>query len=121
MLRELGYEVTCAKDAAQGINLYKQAKVLNQLFAAVLVDLTMPGEMGGKETIKHLLAIDPKVKAIVSSGYPIEVVMSDYKKYGFSGAISKPYRIEELDKMLNRIISEKEPNNTFCCSSRVLL
>jgi len=107
MLRQLGYESAFARDAAEAIELYKQAKTSNQPFAAVIMDLTVPGGMGGKEAVKQLLAIDPKVKVIASSGYSIDPVMSDYKKYGFSGAIAKPYRIEDLEKLLNKIITEE--------------
>ncbi len=69
----------------------------------VIMDLTIPGGMGGKETIKRLLEIDPEVKAIVSSGYSNDPIMSNPKKYGFVSVIIKPYRIDDLSKALSDI------------------
>ena len=70
------------------------------------MDLTTPGGMGGKEAIRELLKIDPEVKAIVSSGYSNDPIMSDCKKYGFVGVVAKPYKISELGKTLKEIILE---------------
>ena len=66
--------------------------------------MTIPGGMGGKETIKKLIAVDPQVKAIVASGYTHDPVMSEYKQYGFSGAVPKPFTIEELGNLLQSIL-----------------
>ncbi len=74
-------------------------------FDAVILDLTIPGGMGGKEAIKELLQIDPKIKAIVSSGYYNDPVMSNYKEYGFSGIVAKPYKIDELSETLKKVMS----------------
>jgi DNA-binding NarL/FixJ family response regulator len=68
------------------------------------MDLTIRGGMGGKEAIKKLLEIDPNVKALVSSGYSTDPVMSDYKKYGFCGVVTKPFNIKELSETLHEII-----------------
>ena len=62
--------------------------------------------MGGKETMKELLKIDPHVKVIVSSGYSSDPIMSDYKQYGFRDVIAKPYKIEELEEVIERVIAE---------------
>jgi CheY-like chemotaxis protein len=70
------------------------------------MDLTVPGGMGGREAIKRLLEIDPEIKAIVSSGYSNDPVISEYKKYGFSGVVAKPFKIQELVDVLNRIMQE---------------
>jgi two-component system cell cycle sensor histidine kinase/response regulator CckA len=64
------------------------------------MDLTILGGMGGKEAIKELLKIDPAAKAVVSSGYADDLIMSEYKQFGFSGVIAKPYTIEQLSKAL---------------------
>ena len=78
---------------------------LNQPFDAVIMDLTIPGGMGGKEAIKRLLEIDPEVKAIVSSGYSNDPIMADFKKYGFCGVVAKPYTLEELGEALSVLIN----------------
>jgi len=105
MLEHLGYIVELSKDGLEAIQLYKQAKFSETPFDAVIMDLTIPGGMGGKETIKHLLKIDPCIKAIVSSGYYSGGVIGDYKSHGFKGVINKPYTIEELSTSLNNILS----------------
>jgi PAS domain S-box-containing protein len=105
MLKEMNYEVETAKNGAEVLELYTTALQTGQPFDLVIMDLTVPGEMGGREAISHLLKIDPSVKAIVSSGYSNDPVMSDCKKYGFSGMVSKPYKIEELCQEINRVLS----------------
>ncbi len=104
MLKSIGYEVEFAVDGEESIDLYKKAKESGQPFDAVIMDLTIPGGMGGKEAIKRLTIIDPEVKAIVSSGYSNDPIMADYKGYGFSGVIVKPYKIKELSEELNKVI-----------------
>ncbi|MBI2471893.1 MAG: response regulator [Planctomycetes bacterium] len=106
MLTKLGYEVDFARNGDEAIGLYKKSKDSGYPFDAVIIDLTIPGGMGGKETIQKLLEIDPDVKAIVSSGYSDDAIMSDYRKYSFSGVIAKPYRIEELSKTVHMVLSE---------------
>jgi DNA-binding NarL/FixJ family response regulator len=73
-------------------------------FDVVILDLTVPGGMGGRETIQRLIEIDPGVKAIVSSGYANDPIMADYLSYGFSGVASKPYTIKEISEILNKMI-----------------
>nr|HQU28424.1 response regulator [Nitrospirales bacterium] len=69
----------------------------------VLLDLTIPGAMGGKEAIQHLRSLDPQVKAIVTSGYSDDPIMSDYQRYGFHSILVKPYRIMDLAKLLESV------------------
>lgn len=105
MLGHLGYKVELSKDGVEAIELYKRAMLSGEPFDAVIMDLTIPGGMGGEETIKHLLQIDPKIKAIVSSGYSAGGVISNFACYGFKGAINKPYTLEELSSELSRVLS----------------
>jgi PAS domain S-box-containing protein len=108
MLARLGYEVEFARDGGEAIEMFVQAHGLGQAFAAVILDLTVPGAMGGKETMARLLEIDPQVKAIVSSGYSDDPIMADFQKYGFSGVIAKPYKISELGKILQKVAMGKQ-------------
>lgn len=98
-----GYTADYAGDGAEGLKLYESAMKNGMKYNAVIMDLTIPGGMGGKETIKHLREMDPDVAAIVASGYSNDPVMSNYREYGFSEAISKPYRIEDMIDKLQKI------------------
>ncbi|MBI4689648.1 MAG: PAS domain S-box protein, partial [Nitrospirae bacterium] len=108
MLGQCGYEADYAGDGTGAIELYKNAKESGKPFDAVILDLIIPAGVGGKEAIKRLLEIDPDVKAIVSSGYSDDPVMSDFKKYGFRDALAKPYEIAELRRALHGIIVGKD-------------
>jgi len=106
MLESLGYEVESTSDGAEAIDLYKKAKESGNPFDVVIMDLTVPGGIGGKEAIKRLLEIDPGVRAIVSSGYSNDPVMSDFKRYGFKGVVAKPYNLKNLAEEVHKIIAE---------------
>lgn len=103
-LTSIGYEVYFASEGSEAIDLYERAKEAGKAFDAVILDLTVPGGMGGKETIEKLLEIDPEVKAIVSSGYSNDPIMAEHRQYGFSGVIVKPFNIRELSKLLDEIL-----------------
>lgn len=105
MLSSLGYDVTTSLDGAEAIELYKEAGESGNPFDGVIADLTIPGGMGGKETIQKLIEIDPEVKAIVSSGYSNDPIMTDFKKHGFKDIIPKPYKTRELSEVLHRVIT----------------
>ena len=106
MLDFIGYEVTLSRDGKEAVSLYTQALKSNRPFAAVLMDLTIPGGMGGGETMRILREMHPEVKGIVSSGYSNDPILSDYESFGFQGIITKPYKLEELRKVLERVIAE---------------
>jgi nitrogen-specific signal transduction histidine kinase/ActR/RegA family two-component response regulator len=108
MLMSLGYEVEFAGEGHEAIDLYKQAKDSEKPFDAVILDLTVPGGMGGQEAIRRLRKIDPGVKAIVSSGYSGDPIMSEYRGYGFSGVMAKPYEIKKLGEILYNVLTGEE-------------
>jgi len=105
MLQALGYDVDYATNGSEAIAMYRHARETNKPFQAVIMDLTIPGGMGGKDAIEQLLSLDPDVKAIVSSGYSNDPIMADYKTYGFKGVIIKPYSIDAFSKMLRDVIT----------------
>ncbi len=104
MLSNIGYRVTIAKDGSEAIELYSKAGDLERPFDAVIMDLTVPGGMGGREAIQKLLKIDPEAKVIVSGSYSNDPIMSNFREYGFSGVIAKPYRVKELSKVLHEVV-----------------
>jgi CheY-like chemotaxis protein len=109
MLEKLGYEPGFAKDGAEAIKIYKDAKEAKKPFDVVILDLTVPGEMGGKEAILKLHEIDPEVKAVVSSGYSDDPVLANFQDYGFKGMMSKPFESRSLSKVLHDVLKgEKE-------------
>ena len=109
-LSHLGYEVAAAETALEGVDLYRRHLETGERFDAVILDLTLPGGMGGKEALKKLLEIDPTVNAIVSSGYATDATMSRYQDFGFRGVIAKPYEAAELGKTVHDVISSSHVN-----------
>jgi len=104
VIGQLHYEAAFAEDGVEAVELYKKAKSSEHPFDAVILDLTVPGGMGGVETLQKLLEIDPQVKSIVSSGYSNDPVMSNFEQYGFNAILAKPYTIQELAKVLQEVI-----------------
>jgi len=96
MLRRLGFDVAVASDGAAAIDAYVAARSTGNPFALVVLDLTVPDGMGGKETVAELLRIDPNVRAIVSSGYSNDPVMAHYREHGFQARVPKPYEFDQL-------------------------
>ncbi|MBI3605281.1 MAG: PAS domain S-box protein [Nitrospirae bacterium] len=106
MLEHLGYEPDCAKGGTMALKKYKEARDSGRPYDVLITDLTVPGDMGGIELLQRLKEIDPRIKVIVSSGYSNESIIANFKSHGFSGAIMKPYSINDLSETLHRIISD---------------
>jgi len=105
MLYNLGFEVLAVQEGQAAIDVYKAALESDEPFAAVIMDLTVPGGMGGEKAIAKLLEIDPDVKAIVSTGYSNNPVVANYANHGFKGFISKPFSLSELSGSLFKVLS----------------
>lgn len=109
VLSFLEYEVMFARDGAAAFDLYKHEKEAGAPFDLVILDLSVPEGLGGKDTISLLKSYDPAVKAIVSSGYSHDPVVENYLQYGFSGRLSKPYKINNLKAILEQLM--KKPSS----------
>ncbi len=107
LLINLGYNIETCRDGMQAVDLYKKALQEEYPYDAVVMDLNIPDGMGGKKAMEELLRIDPQAKGIISSGFLNDSVMSDCLKFGFSAIIEKPYKIEELEKILIQIMGDK--------------
>jgi len=105
MLAHLGHEVMTAGDGAEAVALYEKNRNTSTPIDLILMDLTVPGGMGGKEAVKGILAMDPQAKVVVSSGYSNDPVMANHREFGFCGAIVKPYQMAELVETLNSVLS----------------
>lgn len=108
-LAPMGMEVVPALDAETAIELFKQSLVEGRRFDLLITDLTLPGGTGGKEVVQTLSEMDPDLKAIVSSGYKNDPVMSRCNEFGFCAAISKPYELEELAKVVQEAMQSAGP------------
>lgn len=104
MLSRMGHEVLLAQDGAGALELYREHSESGKSIDLVIMDLTIPGGMGGKDAVKEILAFDPSAKVIVSSGYSNDPAMANYQEYGFAAAVVKPYRLHDLTKVINRVL-----------------
>jgi PAS domain S-box-containing protein len=104
MLEHLGCEARGARDGSEAIGMYKDAAMEGTPFDLVVMDLTVPGKMGGKEACARLLGMYPDAKVIVCSGYSSDPVMSDHAAYGFLGMLGKPFHMEELKRVLEQVL-----------------
>ncbi len=107
ILKNLGYLGEFTSNGAEAIELYKEARKSDKPFDLVILDLTVPGGMGGEKTLEKLIEIDPGVKVMVSSGYSENPVMTDFKKYHFKGALVKPYTLNEMEEAITLILEGK--------------
>lgn len=103
----LGYEVVAVSDGGEAAECYRQARESGRPFDLVILDLTVPGGVGGIETLGLLRRLDPDVRAIVSSGYSSDPIMAEYSKYGFRGVVVKPYTVGEMGRMLREALADR--------------
>jgi PAS domain S-box-containing protein len=105
MLSHLGYQADLARDGEDAIRLYRAALAAGTPYHAAILDLTVPGGMGGRETVRRLREIDPGVRAVVSSGYSSDPILAEYEAYGFSETIPKPFSMVNLSRVLRKILA----------------
>ena len=106
MLQTIGHEVVCTENGEEAIEKLREATGCGRknIFDAAILDLTVKGGMGGEQVAAKLAEIDPDIKIIVSSGYSDSSIVSNYRAYGFSASLSKPYTIEVLKETLNSLL-----------------
>jgi signal transduction histidine kinase/CheY-like chemotaxis protein len=108
MLKRAGHTVEFARDGKEAISLYQKRLDKGRPFNIVIMDLTVSGGMGGKETMERLLKIDPKVNALVASGYSNDPIIANYEEYGFRGRMAKPFSAGELYRAVGKALAESE-------------
>lgn len=106
MLKQQGHKVLLAEDGHEAIRIYSEYFENNQPIDVIIMDLTVPGGMGGKEALQEILQINPEAEAVVSSGYSNDSVVSCCQEYGFISSIVKPFQASELNKLINEIIQQ---------------
>lgn len=104
LLEDLGDQVDFAEDGKQALACYQKARQEDAPYAAVMMDLTIPDAMGGREAMAKLLEIDPEATTIVSSAYSEDPVMASFRDYGFSGVLVKPFRLEQMAQILEEVM-----------------
>ena len=111
MLSRLGYDrVEFAEDGQEALGKYKAAMESGSQYDIVIVDLTLPGSMGGKEVVKALLKMDPHANIVISSGYFNDPIVTDFRRHGIKGVLAKPYKLEELELMLHETHHQEVPH-----------
>ncbi len=108
LLARLGFEVVTVSDGAAAVSTYAEAMASGQPFRVVVMDLTVPGGMGGRQAMEELLKIDAGVKAIVSSGYSSDPVLANHRAHGFCGVVAKPYRIADLARVMKTVLEQEK-------------
>jgi CheY-like chemotaxis protein len=106
LIRSIGYTVVGAKDGSEAIRILKEENEAGRSFIAIILDLTVPGGMGGKEAITEIRILDPHVPVLVSSGYADDPIMARPKDYGFTASISKPFSLTELSQALQAMLGQ---------------
>jgi CheY-like chemotaxis protein len=104
MLHKLNQKVVTVTDGSQVLEKYQKAIQKQVPFDLVIMDLTIPGGMGGKETVNKLYKIDPNVKAIVSSGYSTDPIMANFRDFKFKGVLKKPYTINQVKRIISNLL-----------------
>jgi CheY-like chemotaxis protein len=107
MLTSLGYQVQTCVNGEEAISIYKAAHKAGTPYAAVIMDLTIPGGLGGREAAKEILDFDKNAVMIVSSGYSNDPVMAEHTKFGFRAVLAKPYKAHEIVMVLDELLKVK--------------
>ncbi len=107
ILTHMGFEVEASGDGGEALRLYRESKEAGRPFNCVILDLTVSAGMGGEAAAALIREFDPGARLIASSGYSKSPVMGNYQKFGFCGVLPKPYFVEDLEKVLGRVLMDK--------------
>ena len=112
-LSSMGYDVTEATSVPAALLACEQAVKTGCRFQLVISDLSLPGDLSGNEAVARLRDIDPQIKAIISSGYDSDPIMTRFRDHGFAGAISKPYEISKLSRIVSEVLAGGDDKRKF--------
>lgn len=112
-LTAMGYDVTEATTVPAALLACEQAMKANRRFHLIISDLSLPGDLSGHEAVARIRDIDPQIKAIISSGYDSDPIMTRFRDHGFSGAISKPYEIAKLNRVVSEVLAGGDETRKF--------
>lgn len=104
MLKRLGYTPVCVKDGTEALEVFTEARNSNNPFTAIILDLTIPGNLGGKEVISKIREFDTTTPAIVMSGYSDDTVLGHPRKSGFNDSLAKPFTGREIGRILKELL-----------------
>ena len=105
IVESLGYEVETVSNGADALAAFQKAAADGRPFATAILDLTIPGGIGGEETLRRIVALEPRFRAIVSSGYATDGVLAHYSKLGFRACLTKPYRVKMVADVLHAVLN----------------
>jgi CheY-like chemotaxis protein len=108
LLQRMGLEVTVVAEGAAAVREFSDARDAGRPFDLVILDLTIPGGMGGRETMEVIRRMDSRVPAIVSSGYSNDAVLADFRSFGFQAMVAKPYEIDQLIGTIKQVLAQRD-------------
>ncbi len=108
LLEHIGYETTTAAKGEDVLDLYRESLDESRPFDVVVLDLSVNGGKGARETIADLRQLDPEVRAVVTSGYATDPILNDFRRFGFTAALSKPYTVQTIEQAISKALEESE-------------
>jgi two-component system cell cycle sensor histidine kinase/response regulator CckA len=105
MLSKLGYTVFKATDGVEALNIVKEIAAKGEIFDVIILDLTIPGSIGGKEANEKIKMLSPSTRTIIFSGYANDPVLNQFSEYNFDGVLAKPFTVEDIGKVVKDVLS----------------
>jgi CheY-like chemotaxis protein len=105
LLEQLGHEIVMAADGVEAIDMYRKSFRSENHIDLLIMDLTVPGGMGGEKAVKEILKINPEARVLVTNGYSNNPVMANYSEYGFCAAVIKPFKLDEAKRAISKALA----------------